>query len=312
MRKRFDFSFLLFLLAALLLWYGNKLGGRFSTDVTLPLEIVNDYDASYWVEQSRLRVNATIEGTGTKLLKYKLGVAPAISLPMSKLITSPLRNGQRQVKLTNNAFGAVLAGQMEEVNLIRVLDTAIVVRVSAVESRRMAVISRLNIEPAREYLLVGAVRLSPDSITVRGPKVILDSIGAGVHTKAKSYRRQKLSLSGRIELDPVEYLLYSQRRVEFQAEITPYTEQRVELPVEVANLPEGLQALTLPATVKALLQIPPDRLDELQRRAPRASINYLKCVESPRRNDLVQIDSLPRGARVVLITPPSAELFLTQ
>jgi len=81
----------------------------------------------------------------------------------------------------------------------------------------MAVIPDLDIELMQGHKVV--VVPDPDSITVRGPEHILDTL-RGIPTRHRSFKRMDENFKARIPLECPEYLETTQKRVVVEVTIT--------------------------------------------------------------------------------------------
>lgn len=238
-------SFGVFLLVAALLWYGNKLGGRYTTEVELPIEVTNDFSSKLWIEHPVGRMNCRVEGIGARLLTYKMNMGDRVVIPMSQLTLIPVKDKERLFRVDKNSLTGALASALKELRIHEILDTALTISVSPIETRRMPVRSRIEIGTARQYMQVGPITFTPDTVEVRGPKVVLDSMEA-VFTRTKRYKDLKSNVIGRIDLEQRGGVLLSARQADYRVEIVPFTQHTLELPVRVDNLPDGMQAIIVP------------------------------------------------------------------
>lgn len=304
-------SFWVFLLIALLLWYGDKLGDRYTTEIVLPVEVQNDFSSKLWIEHPQREINCRIEGVGSRLMAYKMHLGDRVSIPMSQLTLIPIHGTERRFRIDKNSLTGALAAGVKDLRIHEILDTALTIGVSPVELRRMPVRSRIEIEPARQYMLVGAVKLDPDSVNVRGPKVVLDSMEA-VFTAPKRYEELKTAVAGRIELEQREGILLSNRQANYRAEVVPFTQHTLELPVRVVGVPNDMQATIVPSRVRVVVNVPLRDYERIREERLHASVDYAQVRKGQSGKCSVRIDSLPAGTEVVRVEPQFVEPFFTK
>lgn len=304
-------SFFVFLLVAALLWYGNKLEGRYTTDVMLPIEIRNDYSSRLWIEHPMAVVGCRVEGIGGKLLAYRTGAGDRVVVPMSHLTLVPVRGTDRLFRIDKASLTEAISGAVKDLRIQQILDTALTISVSPVERRRMPIESRMDIQLARQYMLVGGVRLTPDSVDVRGPRAVLDSMRA-IYTRSKRYRDLRETVSGRIDLEQPENVILSDRQVDYRVDVLAYTQQTLELPVRVANLPEGWQGIVVPSRVTVVVNVPLRDYERIREERLHASVDYRAVRDDASGKYAVQVDSLPSGTEIVRIDPQFVEPFFSR
>lgn len=304
-------SFWVFLLVAALLWYGNKLGGRYTTEVVLPVEVTNDFSSKLWIEHPMSEVNCRVEGVGARLMAYKMKMGDRVVIPMSQLTLVPVRGEERVFRVDKNSLTGAISTAVKDMRIHEILDTALIISVSPVETRRMPVRSRIEVGTARQYMLVGDVRCDPDSVDVRGPKVVLDSMEA-VFTRPKWYKDVRGGVTGRIDLEIRDGILLSNKEVDYRAEVVPFTQHTLELPVRVDNLPEGMQATIVPSRVTVVANVPLRDYERVREERLHAGVDYNLVREEGSGKYVVRIDSLPEGTVVMKIEPQFVEPFFTR
>lgn len=304
-------SFWVFLLVAALLWYGNKLGGRYTTEVELPIEVTNDFSSKLWIEHPMGQVNCRVEGIGARLLAYKMNMGDRAVIPMSQLTLIPVKDKERQFRVDKNSLTGALASAVKDLRIHEILDTALTISVSPVETRRMPVRSRIEIGTARQYMQVGQMAFEPDTVEVRGPKVVLDSMEA-VFTRPKRYKDIKNNVTGRIDLEQRSGVLLSSRQADYRVEVVPFTQHTLELPVRVDNLPDGMQATIVPSRVTVVVNVPLRDYERVREERLHAGVDYNEIREEASGKYAVRIDSLPAGTEVMRVEPQYVEPFFTR
>lgn len=304
-------SFWVFLLVAALLWYGNKLGGRYTTEVELPIEVTNDFSSKLWIEHPIGQVNCRVEGIGARLLAYKMNMGDRAVIPMSQLTLIPVKDKERQFRVDKNSLTGALASAVKDLRIHEILDTALTISVSPVETRRMPVRSRIEIGTARQYMQVGQMAFEPDTVEVRGPKVVLDSMEA-VFTRPKRYKDMKSNVTGRIDLEQRSGVLLSSRQADYRVEVVPFTQHTLELPVRVDNLPDGMQATIVPSRVTVVVNVPLRDYERVREERLHAGVDYNEIREEASGKYAVRIDSLPVGTEVMRVEPQYVEPFFTR
>lgn len=303
-------SFWVFLLIAALLWYGDKLGGRYTTEVVVPIEVRNDFSSKLWIEQPLGEVNCRVEGIGGKLMAYKLKMVDRAVIPMSQLTLVPVRGQDRVFRVDKSSLTGALAAAVKDLRIHEILDTALTIGVSPVEIRRMPVRSRIELGTARQYMLVDGIAFDPDSVAVRGPRVVLDSMEA-VFTRRRKYKDLKASVAGRIDLEQRYGVLLSDKQVDYRAEVVPFTQHTLELPVRVENMPEGMQATIVPSRVTVVVNVPLRDYERIREERLHACVDYNQVRGEESGKYAVRIDSLPAGTEVMRVEPQFVEPFFT-
>lgn len=320
MKQRISPTLLIFLLVAIILWYGNKLGNRFVADVTIPVHLVNDYAAQMWIEDPDTEIRCQVEALGTRLLSYRWGTADAVRIPISQLVGAiPENSSGRKIGKRSSvdycvgrgALNSALSSVISDLRILQVIDSSLTLNVWPVVSRRVAVRNRMDVTTAPQYMQLGHVTFSPDSVMIRGPLPVLDTLD-GIITQRISLHELHSTAAGRIALDVPRVVEASEQQVDYRVDVTPYTQQQVTLPVRVTSLPGYLKAIVVPSSVEVSLNVPLGSVEDIRPERIYATVRYSASTQSGHGRYIVAIDSLTAGAEVMRVTPAAIELFVIQ
>lgn len=304
-------SFWIFLILAALLWYVTKLGYRYTTEIPLAVEVTNDFSSRLWIDHPRHTVNCRAEGVGSKLLAHKLRMSDRLVIPMSQLTLVPVSGSDELFRIDKTSLTGALAAAGKELRILEILDTALTIRVSPVETRRLAILSRLDILPARQHMPIGPPRFSPDSVDVRGPRSLLDTL-SGIYTRPRRISDAQGTLTGHIELTPPEGTQLSERQTDYRLDIVPYTQHTLDLPVRIEHLEKQTQAIVIPGRVRVTLNVPLRDYERIREEQLHAYVDYRDAVRQPSGRSEVRLDSLPAGTEILRIEPQDVETFFTR
>jgi YbbR domain-containing protein len=98
--------------------------------------------------------------------------------------------------------------------------------------------------------------MQPDSVTISGPDVVLDTI-TRLYTRPVILKKVKEDISGEVAIDTTGYkdlTLYT-RDVSYSLDVEKYTEGNVLVPIEVINVPEGLNVVIFPKETLLFYQV---------------------------------------------------------
>ncbi|MCI2081588.1 MAG: hypothetical protein LKK19_06170 [Bacteroidales bacterium] len=107
--------------------------------------------------------------------------------------------------------------------------------------------SLINFRP--QWMQVGNMSFSPDSVEIYGQKEVVDAIGC-VHTKMIRINNASKSRQGIVELDIPAGVRCSAKEAFYNVRIERYVEENEEVELTVKNLPEGKKLILLPSKVR--------------------------------------------------------------
>ncbi|UZH55303.1 YbbR-like domain-containing protein [Salinimicrobium tongyeongense] len=249
--KKTDFnSFLFFLFFAIVIWIFVQFSKQYSEVIEIPVEYVN-------VPPDKLLLNnpenlqLRVEENGFTVAWFSL-FAPSLHIDLSK---AEMNNGNLVYDLVENR--AELQSQLElDLDENQFLKEALVVKYEQKQEKRLPVIFRSNIAYAAGYSAVNNLSFTPDSIRVSGPDNILDTLSSLV-TKPLSLSRVKNDQEGTVYLDTTALpnVTFYQNRVRYSLDVEKFTEGKVQVPIEVINVPRGLNVVIFPKEVVLFFQV---------------------------------------------------------
>lgn len=113
--------------------------------------------------------------------------------------------------------------------------------------KRLPVVPVIDLDFAAGYAALGDLRLDRDSITVSGPEAMLDTI-VELRTELLEQSNIKNNLEGTLYIDTsmIQGVTLYQNQVTYQLEVDRFTEGRLEVPIELINVPAGQNVVIFP------------------------------------------------------------------
>lgn len=304
--------FLLFVVLATIMQFINKLNDSYITEVKIPITVTVDYGSEYWVEDPRFEVLATVQGKGSALLGYKMGWSEAISLPLSALTIDPKPlDGQNKYlrKIDPQSVAVALSKAQKDLTISQINNAEIALKVSPVHKAKLDIRPSINVECRRQFMQVGHTRLSHDSVEVKAPQAILDTLPY-ITTKHLYLEDLRGPRSGMVDLIFPESVVSALAKVEYAVDVAGYTEIEFALPIVIDNLPDSLRSVLIPSQVVVLTHVPLRSLGYIgTMREPVAKVDYLDLATNLSHTLEVRVDSLSYGMSVRSIAPPFVEPF---
>lgn len=305
-------AFLLFLIIASMLWYINRLNHRYTTEIHIPITLSTDYKSDKWVEQPHIKVRCLVEGDGTRLVLYKLGLVRSIEIPMSRLVLDKDSDTDSYAyRINQSSMKRAMIANLSDLTLTQLSDTVIKIRVSDMHQVRLPIKNNIEIECRRQFTQVGEIRIQPCSIDIKAPSAILDTLRY-IETRSKRYNRQNRPINESVELLIPRGVISNIHEVDYQADIAAYTEVEFILPITVKNLPDSIFTTTVvPSKVNLQARVPLRSFSNSRRYDPIAFIDYADKMTNISTMFRVQIDSLPYDVTISSITPSFVEPFFS-
>ncbi len=243
--KRFN-VFVLFLVLAFVISMVAKLSNQLSQTLQLKLiptqlstkEILTKNEPNY--------VYVTIKTQGFNMLKYAFKDL-AIEIDVTKLE----KDGSYYYLRTNPKDLTFLNYFDSDVIVEAISPNTVSFTYDIQSLKKIPVVVRATTEFALGYDLLNGLNSQPDSVTVVGPKVLLDSI-SNVFTSNLLLSDLRKDINQIVALEITPNLSYSNKFVQVKGEVDKFTEGKLNVPVSVINLPKAVSLSIFPKEVPVL------------------------------------------------------------
>ena len=306
-KRLWSLPFVVLLVVSGALWLMGKLAHTYTTQVELPVVVRTDYDAQMWVaaESKHIRVVAT--GDGRDLLLYKMGLASPIEVPLSmlRLDKTPGTDDPFRYSVDEESLLKALSQAQDRLTIKLITDTIQTLRVSYVDTWRVPLRADIRVECMPGYMLDGPVRLSLDSLDVRAPWAVLDTLQA-IYTEPLVLTDVYGTATGsaKVRLPREASIKNEKTEVGYVVRTAPYSEKVFDVPIRVEGLPH---AVVLPSSVEVRVRVPMSRYAAVDRPTV-----WIRPTERPSRSGYypLQVEGLEQGVAVQRITPSMAQYFV--
>lgn len=244
-------TFGFFLLFAALVWVLVQLSKDYTQVMPIPLEYVNPPMDKSIAEEKPAYAEIRMQDKGFSILYFQL-FTPELQIDLEK---AREEDGQLIYSFEDNRED--IARQLDiDFEETRFLLEELIIDFQPKKLKRLKVVPRLNLSYAVGYSANEEIRLNPDSINVSGPASIIDTL-----SEIKTFPLEKSDINddikGEITIDTtgLGMLSFYQTEVTYNLEVEKFTEGQVQVPVEVQNVPEGVNLNIFPQEVKLFFQV---------------------------------------------------------
>ncbi len=253
--------FIVFLLAAFLIWLVSNMSETYTDETTFALKYQNVPDSLFLTRASQDAVQARLRTSGFQFLTMGFK-----NLEVNVDLSS-LNMKDSKYFMTASEYRRQIERQLSDnIDLLAVDEDTLFFSFVHVYQKTVPIRSNLTIKPAQDYLLEGPLRIEPKEVTIKGPKNEIDTVSV-VFTEANVLEGLTEDFESDLALfkpDRLQNTTYSIDQVQVAGSIFRFSESVLEVPVQVLNIPEGTEIKTFPNEVRVLCKASVDRLKELK------------------------------------------------
>lgn len=252
--KRIDHKILVYLVfvgIATVFWFLNELNNTFNTTISYPIKFTHLPNNKSLVNKLPEEIQLSINTDGYTILKYKLS---PISFPVSVNVEKHSGNIDdveiKQYKLQTRYIRKAINRQIPNyIEIVDIFPDTINFEFANLITKKILIKPDITLEFRQECMLNGDVTFTPDSIEIRGPNTILDTLQA-VYTKHHVFLKLNKKIKQEITLKKINELEYKDKKVKINIPVSKFTQLNFDLTVEAINVPDSLNLKTFPRKVK--------------------------------------------------------------
>ncbi len=252
-------TFSFFLVFSAIVWVLVQFSKTYTQTIEIPIIYINPpLDKSISDEKPR-HVDLQLQETGFSIYYFKI-FNPELTIDLSRAeeedhqlvyrIEDHLSHIQEELKI--------------DIKKSRIIQDEIVVPFQKKKEKMLKVIPQIQVNYAVGYSADDPVQLKPDSVKVSGAEKVIDTIDS-VPTRSLTINKANQNLKGEIKIDTsgLGMLSFYDNTVKYFQKVEKFTEGKVEIPVEVTNVPSNLNLAYFPKSVIVYYQVNLRQFEEI-------------------------------------------------
>ena len=301
-KERFRF-FLLFVLISLLFWMSTKFSKTYQVQQTfvvhwkeLPKDVV--------LLEEPHQIALTIRASGFELLLYSL-FYDTLELSMRNAI-------YERDELLINSSSQLFAIQQQLFSTTQLLgfDTSEWrLDYSRLAQKKVAVRVQSKIRYRAGYLPEDRWSIAPDSIILVGSTNILDTIYQ-VNTQPLVLNNQAAPISAVLPLDIDARLSANPSKVNVAVNVLPYSEKKLEVLINIINLPNDIKLKLFPAQAEVRVILPLQMIPQLQPTDIEIAVDYSQLKTTDVKSLPLKVIRYPDYIKTISISPKTVDYLI--
>lgn len=293
MRKKLNI-FLASVVFSIVLWGSISLSDYYYTNIDVKLSLVNFPDGYTTGSPIPDKVRLRVKGRGWKLLSLNVG-------PESEfIVTADKDSGWHSISLYN--YLESNRWLLSDVDIINILPDSIRFFVERTMSKKLPLISNLNLEFKPGYGLASEIILKPDSVMVTGPISYLKPMKE-INTQNKSFGPIDTKTENEVGLPEKKGFSYNINVIDVLLDVQKIVDKQFDnIVVEVSNVPVGKEVVLLPNKITLNVRGGIDILGKLNENQFRAKIKYQDLVQDT-TGSVAPVIEIPKNVTLQYLKP---------
>ncbi len=299
--------FFLFLFLAFLILMLTKLSKFYTNTIDVTVKTINVPNDIVILNDS-LALNITLKTNGFKWLKYYMS-NPVITVDVAKDVykkDSVFVWHKSAAYIGNTQFG-------KDIELLNINPDTLFFRYNVNTTKKVPITLVSDITYSLGYDVFGGYKLSPDSVTIIGPDVVVSKINT-IQTNSVTLKDVKTNIAQSITLNlpkTKQPLKFSNTKTEFSAQVEKFTEGILSLPIEVINVPEALKISYFPKHVNVSYYVSLSRFQSISQNDFKVICDF-NALEKDQSYLTPKLVAIPKAAKRVSIEQQHIEFIIVK
>ncbi len=300
--------FSVFLLVSASIWFLNALSENYTSVLEYPLVYTDFPEDKVFVGELPGHLDLQINAHGYALIRYRMFRKPVpISFDVSDYNLSRGQDSSSTYILTRYLKDHISRQLPTELQLLEIKPDTLYFQFADKVTRMLKIRADFNYTIVNQFTIKDGIMLTPDSVEVTGPDLILDTL-AFIYTERLDLGELTKNYEDKVRLSQKPDLTYNFNRVECFIELERFTELQVAVPIEVLNLPDSILLQTFPSSISINCKIGLSKYDRIENYPFRAVVDYEK-IEERVQTLSVSIQNLPEYLLAYEYYPKTVEFL---
>jgi len=243
--------FTFFLLLSFIFWYINALSKSITGTINFPVRYTNFPENLALVNELPDKLRLEVQGPGYSVLKARISgnkTPLMIDVKNSGLADSGEESDLQFFIYSYNLRESFIRQIRSDFEINSVSPDSINFIFDKLILKKVPVKSDIKVNPLRQFMISGDIVTDPDSVEISGPEAIIDTINY-VLTEYHEYNQVNEDIKRNIDIESIRKVGISHKKVEVTVPVEQYTEEVIDIPVRILNMPDTADIKLFPNMV---------------------------------------------------------------
>jgi len=279
---------------SIILWGSISLSDSYYTNIEVKLSLINFPDGYTTGSNIPENIKLRVRGQGWRLVSINVGPETEFRVSVGG------DSGKQHISLYN--YLESNRWLLSDVDIINIYPDSLSFFVERKITRKLPVVSGLNLDFKAGYDLASEIILLPDSVIVQGPLSYLKSINE-IKTEDKSLVSLDSKTITEVNLEKLTGFEYSTNLIEATLDVQRIVDKQFEnIPVDVIDSPSGKEVVLLPNKISVNLRGGIEILGKLKEEQLRVYVKYKTLVDDTTGSVVPEI-ILPKNISLQFTNP---------
>ena len=228
------------------MWLINALNKDYIAELSYDVKFINTNDKIIVVSKFPKQIIMTVKTDGFTILKNNLNLNP---LPLIIDVNKTFKKSKNKLYFVTNSKRNIFKkiNKNNNINIIDIYPDTIFADYTKNISKKFKIYPNVSYKLKQQYF-ISKIIISPDSLTVTGPKIILDTLSR-VESEYLNIGTVDKNIKQNLKIKSVKNLSFDIKRVNIKLVIKKFTESKIKIPIDIINLPDSININLIPNNI---------------------------------------------------------------
>ncbi len=305
-------SLLLSLFLAFFIWTVHNLSLPYSVFLQYSLKVKTNIEGRAPEALSKDKLILKVRATGYYILQQRLSRNGVVSVELDSKYLHKLSDDSDEFILYCSEIRNLIESQIDVEDKVVVehfTTESVIFSFPAINSKKVPVVAREQIDYASQYMPVESIKVVPDSILIYGEERYLVNISSLI-TDIITSREAKSTVQGFTKVIVPRNISASADEVFYSQEVGRYIEQTLHIPLALVNVPYNKNIILMSSGVNVKFRAPFDYQKEIGENDFRYVIDYNDILSSIDSKVVPKMQKCPDILYSIEIDPPFVECLV--
>jgi len=304
--------FFIFVGIATFLWFLWTMEKEYTSVISNPVEFTKLPENRVLVNNLPDKLHMEVTGGGFALLRHNWDISKTpIKIDFQEIYQGQFKNSQSgNIVLSLNQIRTRFSAQLTNIKVNSVIPDTVSFSFASLVKKTVPVRADLELELEKQFMVRGGVIVTPDSIEISGPSVVLDTIHE-VYTSPLKLKKVETTTQRNLSLVQVhDKISLSKKRVQVEIPVEQFTEKTIETGLITVNVPDSLILRLFPANVNVTFRVVMSEFEKSKPESFLLGVDYNHITEGDPSRIRIQIFKSPEFISNIRINPETVDYIL--
>ena len=292
-------------------WFLNALNKTYNVKMIVPVSYINLPNNKTLENQLPDKFDLTIKSHGFNILRHQVIF---LFVPFEFNVNEMTNNRMTERRKNSFAFPSrqflpELSNQFSsEMDILSMSPDTLFFKFGKMGQKLLKVKPMVQVNLEKQYQISGDIKTIPDSVLVRGPQAVLDTLFF-VMTDSQKFSSVDQTVVAEVSLPKIKEVFFDIQTVEINIPVEEYTEAQISVPVVIKDQSSNVKIKLFPERVKVTFQVGLSRFQEIHPEDLKLSVAFSDISEGKQRLK-VNTESIPEYLYDLKIMPEEIEYLI--